>query len=471
MSEAEFAATRPDQLAFDDRVDIETDISSAASFKLLGRSLRLLKDVKLLFVGKFTFALVSMLPALLIPWVAKITIDQVLLEKPFGTTEVRFPPFMNPFINLVSGMSPMEIMGTIVIMYGILLVLFGTRGPAGGTLVYLPQGQDSATQSEIALSQGNSSAGGIWGVSETMINIRLTQHIANMLRTRLFERLTHLPMTTLDDHRIGDSVYRVMYDTPQVSAICYTLTITPVLTIAFAVISLYLMQYSYGEVAPDLVWLAGALIPLALAVTFPLSGIARRLNQASRASGTATTNTIEESMENITAVQSLGGSKQESEKFEQRSSESFKRFRFVFLFNQVLFVLGFICMGSLAIYVTIQITNGIIDGIMSPGDFGVLIGLFFSIGGTAVAIGMYWINLQSNVAAVRRVFFFLDYPAEDSDTSGQILKPLENGITLEHVDFSYPNGHQVLTDVNLEFSLGELVAFVGPTGAGKTSLA
>jgi ABC-type multidrug transport system fused ATPase/permease subunit len=42
---------------------------------------------------------------------------------------------------------------------------------------------------------------------------------------------------------------------------------------------------------------------------------------------------------------------------------------------------------------------------------------------------------------------------------------------LDHVDFSYPNGPQVLTDINLELSLGELVAFVGPTGAGKTSLA
>jgi ABC-type multidrug transport system fused ATPase/permease subunit len=471
MSEAEFAATRPDQMAFDDRVDTETEISSADSLKLLGRSLKLLKDVKLLFAGKFAFAAVSMLPALLIPWVAKIIIDQVLLEKPFGTTEVRFPPFMNPFINLVGDMSPMGIMGTIVAMYGILLVLFGTRGPAGGSFVYLAQGQDSATQSEVALSQGNSSAGGLWGVSEMMINIRLTQRIANMLRTRLFARLTHLPMTTLDDHRIGDSVYRVMYDTPQVSSICYTLTITPVLTIAFAGITLYLMQYSYGEVAPELVWIAGGLIPLALVVTFPLSGIARRLNQASRASGTATTNAIEESMENIAAVQSLGGSEQETEKFEQRSSESFKRFRFVFLFNQILFVLGFMCAGSLAIYVTIQITNGIIDGVMSPGDFGVLLGLFYSIGGTALAIGTYWINLQSNVAAVRRVFFFLDYDAEDSDTEGQILNPLETNVTLDHVDFSYPNGPQVLTDINLELSLGELVAFVGPTGAGKTSLA
>lgn len=411
-----------------------------------------------------------MLPTLVIPWVAKIVIDQVLLQKPFGTTDVRFPPFMNPFIDFVGDMSPMEIMATIVIMYGLLLVLFGTKGP-GGTNVYLSQGQDSATQSEVALSQGSSTAGGIWGLSEMMINIRLTQHIANTLRTRLFERLTHLPMTTLDDHRIGDSVFRVMYDTPQVSGICYTLTITPLLTIAFVLTSLYLMQYSYGEVTPELVWIAGGLIPFALVITLPLSGIARRLNQASRAAGTATTNAIEESMDNIAAVQSLGGTERELEKFEERSAESFKRFRFVFLFNQVLFILGFICTGIMAIYVVILISHGIIEGVMTPGDFGVLIGLFYSLAGAAIGIGMYWINLQSNVAAVRRVFFFLDYNAEDTDTKGHRLAPIEIGVTLDHVDFSYPNGQQVLNDINLELSLGELTAIVGPTGAGKTSLA
>lgn len=470
MSEVEIATANPDKMMFDDRVDTTTDISSLAALRLLGRSLELLKDVKLLFAGKFVFAAVSMLPTLVIPWVAKIVIDQVLLQKPFGTTDVRFPPFMNPFIDFVGDMSPMEIMATIVIMYGLLLVLFGTRGP-GGTYVYLPQGQDSATQSEVALSQGNSTAGGIWGLSEMMINIRLTQHIANTLRTRLFERLTHLPMTTLDDHRIGDSVFRVMYDTPQVSGICYTLTITPVLTIAFVLISLYLMQYSYGEVTPELVWIAGGLIPFALVITLPLSGIARRLNQASRASGTATTNAIEESMDNIAAVQSLGGTERELEKFEERSAESFKRFRFVFLFNQILFVLGFMCTGVMAIYVVILISHGIIEGVMTPGDFGVLIGLFYSLAGAAIGIGMYWINLQSNVAAVRRVFFFLDYNAEDTDTKGHRLAPIEIGVTLDHVDFSYPNGQQVLNDINLELSLGELTAIVGPTGAGKTSLA
>ena len=85
------------------------------------------------------------------------------------------------------------------------------------------QGQDNATQSEAALSSGGSTAGGLLGISEMMITIKLTQNIANRLRTQLLERLTRLSMQTLDDHRIGDSIYRVMYDAPMIPDICYKL--------------------------------------------------------------------------------------------------------------------------------------------------------------------------------------------------------------------------------------------------------
>ncbi|MDK1021063.1 MAG: ABC transporter transmembrane domain-containing protein, partial [Candidatus Hydrogenedentes bacterium] len=152
---------------------------------------------------------------------------------------------------------------------------------------------------------GGSEAGGLLGALNTLIHIRLNQRLANGFRTRLFERLARLPMKTLDDHRIGDSVYRVMHDAPAVNTICYRLTMAPFFLLLSLGIQLYLLSYSYGEVAPEIVWIALSLFPIALLTTFPLSGLMRRLNQKSRASGSATTNAIEESMSNIQAVQSL----------------------------------------------------------------------------------------------------------------------------------------------------------------------
>jgi len=468
MSEATLPT--PGKKKFDDRVDTNPAISSGEALVLLGRALQLLNHVRQLFAAKSALALLAIFPPLVVPWIAKIIVDQVLLQKPFGTTDVRFPPFLDWFLGFISDKSPMEIMGTIVVMYAFLVILFGLRAGAA-TSAFLTQGHDAATQSELALNAGGSKSGGIFGMIEMIVSIRLTQNIANTLRTTLFRKLARLPMTTLDDNRIGDSVYRVMYDTPQVPEICFNLTLIPVLSLLSAAISLYLMQYSYGQVAPELVWIAASLIPLAFIVTLPMSTFARNLNQASRASGAATTNAIEESMENIAAVKSLGGSAREREQFAKKSAESFKRHRYAFLFSQGLYVIGGISTGVAAIYVTILITDRIIAGIMTPGDFAVLFGLFYSLGGTAMAIGMYWIGLQSNVAAIRRVFFFIDFPTETPGARATTHETVKRSVTFDHVSYNYPNGAPVLTDINLTLEVGELIAIVGPTGAGKTTLA
>lgn len=456
---------------YDDRIDVDTDLTLADTFVLIGRSIGLLVKVKRIFAYKFIFATVALLPALILPWLLKIAVDQVILQQPMDPS-VRFPPFLDPFLNLIQGMTPNEIMIALTTLSLALLVLFGMRAmpsiqtERGG----LPEGHDAATQSEQALSAGGSQTSGIWGLLETLLTIRMTQKLANSLRTSLMGRLTRLEMTTLDDQRIGDSVYRIMYDAPMLPEICYKLTVAPLLLLFGAVFSLWMIQYSYGSIAPEIVWLAAALMPMTLLLTAPLSGIARRVNQASRAAGASTTNQIEQSVDNISAVQSLGGSQVESENFASKSKESFKRHRVTFLVDLAAVALSYAALIIALCLAFILTTDKIIAGSLSPGDYAVLTGFFFLLGTNARLAGKYWIELQRNVAAVRRVFFFIDYTTELHDQSVP-LATIEKSVELEHVGFAYPDGTQVLRDISLSLPLGELVAIVGPTGAGKTTLA
>ena len=457
------------RLRFDDRIDTQTEIGSAETIALVGRCLQLLAQAKGLFAAKFLLALGLVFPGLLLPWVAKIVTDNVLLERSLGDTDVRYPPFMNPIVAFIDGMAPMEIMLFFAVLYGFLLLLMGTR--AGGTGAELFAGADAATQSENRISSGGSEAGGIWGVAEFMVHVRLTQRLANALRTRLFERLSRLPMTTLDDKRIGDSIYRVLYDTPVVPEICYQVTLTPFFALLWGGLNLYLIDYSYSHVAPELIWVAWGAFPLAFIITFPASALVRRTNQAKRAAGAATTNAIEETLDNVVAVQSLGGMQRETARFAERSKESFRRERFALAVGILLLVLVLIAMVAAAIYIAIVISDNIIDDVMSPGDFFVLFGMYFGIVETAVGIGSFWIKLQDPVAAVRRVFFFLDHPSDDDYAGGAPIGRIARGFTLRGVDFSYPDGRQALANVDLDLAVGELVAIVGPTGSGKTTLA
>ena len=456
---------------YDDRIDVDTDLSLIQTFAMIGRSLGLLTKVKKLFAYKVVFATVALLPAIVLPWLLKIVVDQVILQQPIDEA-VRFPPFLNPFLNFIDGMTPSDIMISLTILFLVLLVFFGMRAmPSIQTeRDGIPAGHDAATQSEQALSTGGSQTSGLWGLLETLLTIRMTQRLANSLRTSLMGRLTRLEMTTLDDQRIGDSVYRVMYDAPMLPEICYKLTVAPFLLLFNAVLSLWMMQYSYGAIAPEIVWLAAALMPMALILTAPLSGIARRVNQASRAAGASTTNQMEQNVDNMGAVQSLGGSQVESENFADKSKESFKRHRIAFMVDLAAIALSYAALIVALGLAFVLTTDKVIAESLSPGDYAVLTGFFFILGGNARLAGKYWIDLQRNVAAVRRVFFFIDYTSE-LDTESDPLPIIEKSVEFENVSFAYPDGRPVLNDVSLSLPLGELVAIVGPTGAGKTTLA
>ena len=471
MSEA---TATPQAEMFDDRVDVNPQLSNLEAFRLITRCLSYLSTVRWMFATKILLATIGLIPGLIGPWTGKILIDQVILQKPFSDDEVPFPPYFQPFVDFVRDMPPMEIMFTLTMVFlGMMVVFgfFGSSGRGGGLGVLLEQGRDSATVSEGKLSEGNSGMSGLFGAIEMLVNIRMNQRLANGFRTKLFTRLTRLPMKTIDDHRIGDSVYRVMYDAPDLPEICYAFTLVPFFIIVGVLIALYQMGTSYGSVAPEIIWVSLAVFPLAFFVTVPLSAFIRRIQQSSRASGAATTNAIEESMSNLHAVQSLGGMDREKERVDSKSKESFRRFRHVVLAS---IGVGFIAQsitGMLAIFVTLFVTDRVIDGGMSPGDYYAMIELALIIGGSGAALGMIWIGIQGQVATVRRVFFFLDMETEDTREHHRELPAIEQGVTFTDVGLRYPNGHRALQNINLTVNIGELVAIVGPTGAGKTSLA
>lgn len=456
---------------FDDRVDQKTDVTTIEALRIIGRCIKMLMSVRWLFCAKFLLQLGLVFPALLLPWIAKIVIDNAVLQRPVGGTEVVYPPFMNPILALIEGKDPVDIMLSLTTIYFVMLITIGSRATTKGTGAGLLQGREASSQSENTISQGSSSGNGLWGVAEFMIHVRMTQTIANNLRTLLFHRLTRLPMTALDDQRIGDSIYRVLHDAPEAPEIAYQLTLGPFFALLGGMINLYILQYSFGKVAPELVWIAWAAIPMAFLTTFPFSGALRRTNQNKRAAGSAITNAMEESMSNVAAVQSLGAGKQELKRFAEKSEESFLRERYNLGVLIAITSLAIGVFGVAAIYVSIIISDRIIEGAMSPGDFVVLLGVYGSIAGSFSYFGILWIKLQDRIAAVRRVFFFLDFESEQDRMGGKSLGCIEKGVRFREVNFSYPDGHQALGNINLELHVGELVALVGPTGAGKTSLA
>ena len=457
------------QNRFDDRIDTRSDLNTLEALQIIGRSIRQISSVKGLFGIKMVLELGLLIPGLYLPWLGKIVIDNVLQQRPFNTTEIAYPPFMQPVLTIVQDQDPLQIMLSVAIIYIFGMFLVGMR--TGGLGARLHEGQDAATQAENQISASYSSGSGLLGLAAFMVGVRLTQRLANRLRKRLFERLSRLPMVVLDDQRIGDSIYRVMYDVPMAPDLFHQLTTVPFFMILNAAINLYILQYSYGDVSPELIWIAWATVPAAFLITFPFSGAIRRTSQNKRAAGSATTNAIEESVSNVAAVQSLDASSQQSSRFADRSEQSFLRERYYIAVVIVVSAIFAAISGIAGIYVTILVSNNVIDNVMSPGDFAVLVAVFWSIAMPAAYLGSYWIKIQDVIAAVRRVFFFMDFESEEDRTDGDICQTIDRDVTFKEVSFEYPNGTEALKNISLNLKIGDLVAIVGPTGSGKTTLA
>ena len=463
----------PGHGAYDDRIDVDPALDALGVVRILGRALRYILPNWRLFLLKFGLMIGSFAPLLIVPWPVKILMDHVVLEAPLADSDVRFPPFFQPFVEAVAGLDPAALLLATLALLGVLVVLFGAgAGEPRGNSAFLAQGQDTATQSENLISAGWSMAGGLWGLADLLCNVRLVQRVTDGFRTHLFGRLLRLPMPVLDDQRIGDGIYRTMYDAPAIQGICFDITLMPVVSLLGAVVSVYLMHYSFGHVIPELIWLGAATMPLALLFTAPLAGAARRASQASRGAGSATTNRMEESTANVAAVQSYGVEDRERAAFGEASAESFRRYRYVVAVNIAIEVMSALALVSLGVWAFVLVSEQIIAGRLLPGDFLVVLGLFGTVAGSAITFGRLWVDFQNNAAGVRRVLFYVDLPddgARGAETASRLR--IREGVAFENVSLTYPDGRRALQDVSFEARLGQTIAVVGLTGAGKTSLA
>ncbi len=456
------------------RLQESAAIGHRESLRLLGRAFRYVAPFRGRFALKTGLLLLSLLPLLVLPWPVKIVLDHVILGIPIGAQPVPYPAFVAPFTDFLTGRGPGEILLWTVGLQLALVLLVGAVGTGGAERdqadAYLAGGHDQATSTENAANAGFSMASGVLGLLDFRFTIRLTQALNHHYRSRLFERIQSLPMTAFDDERIGDAVFRVMYDTPAITNGVYRIVLTPLAAAVFALLVLGVLEALFGD-HPLIVNSALAILAIAAVVTFPFSAALRRRSGASRQAGATTTATLEEGLSNILAVQSLGGESRERGRFDRDSWASFSRHRSVVALGMLVFLCAFVPGLLVGARVFAYVAALVIEGRISVGDFGLLFAYFLMLTFACVELGALWIRVQDSAMGLHRVFFLMDLPGEEDPPGATPLPRLRERVEIRGVDYSYPDGTPALRGAELEARVGEVTALVGPAGAGKTTLA
>jgi subfamily B ATP-binding cassette protein MsbA len=371
----------------------------------------------------------------------------------------RFLPFLKPHLvrMVVAGLL---VMGVAAINLALLRL-------AGTLWDVITVQHDAARMTHlIALFLGLIVLQGACSMGHSYLTAWISQHIVADFRRHLFAHLQTLSVSFFARRRTGELLSRLMND---VTVIQSVVTETPIdsvkqlVTFVGGIAFLLAMNWR-------LCLLILVLLPLLVVVAKFFGRRLKSLSTGIQDQTAALSTLIEEVISGIRIVKSFVQTKREEARFEGQIGRTLaltmKRAGIMAVFVPVISFLTFSAAAAVMWYGGTQV----IDGAVTPGDLfafvlfaGILIGPFSS--GARV-----FAQIREAQGATERVFEILDQKPEVADAPNAVeLGQVEGRLTVSHVSFAYDDRQSVLADFSFEAKSGELIAIVGPTGAGKTT--
>lgn len=287
------------------------------------------------------------------------------------------------------------------------------------------------------------------------------------LRNDLSNKMNRLPVAYFDSHKLGDILSRATSDIEAVSGFL-TQTFAPtIMGILQILVSILMIVF----IRPSMVIIVLVMITLILVY----SRIVLQWGQpAWKEQASALGNLFAVSQEHLSGFTELKVYNQEKESLKEfketnaRLSEAGAKA--AFRSGMVMPGARFISDGSYVV-MTLVAAGRVIEGVLTLGNLQALIQYINQITNSINQITQMSGVMQSAGAASARVFGLLDQEEEDiSDEDDKLPAKVEGDVSFNNVKFGYSPDEILMNNINLDVKAGEMVAIVGPTGAGKTTL-
>ncbi|AST90733.1 MULTISPECIES: ABC transporter ATP-binding protein [Sutcliffiella] len=372
---------------------------------------------------------------------------------------------VKPFLSLIVSTKIPKVALTIGLIGSIITTIVGLSIPL--LTRELVDGFSTATISVsiiIAIAAVFILQGVIDGVS-TYLLASVGQTIVSRLREKMWKKLIRLPVSYFDKQQSGESVSRVVNDTGIVKDLIsshFPQFVSGVISIIGAVIILLIMDWKM-----TLLMLIS--VPLTMVIMIPLGSRMAKISRGLQDETAKFTGSIQQTLSEIRLMKSSN-----AEKFEENKGiNGIKNLLQFGLREAKIFALIGPFMYSIVMIVIVVIIGyggiRVANGTMSTGSLVAFLLYLFQIIYPITSFAMFFTQLQKAKGATERIIDIIDLPLEEGQ-EGLHLDISNMPVRVANVSFAYGEEEPVIYDVSFEAKPGQMIAFAGPSGGGKTTM-
>jgi subfamily B ATP-binding cassette protein MsbA len=313
-------------------------------------------------------------------------------------------------------------------------------------------------------------------MAQTLLNILIGYGGLVRVRCDLFKKMQELSLAYHKSQPQGDAIYRLSWDTSGFQ----TILNVAVQSIIVSSVTLIIMIVIMVSKSWQLTLVSLSVAPLLLWTTKIYSKVLTRRATEAKEFESELTTSIQRSVATIGLVQAFGREGDEYRNFTTTVENSVAAYirmhwqeMFFYLFVGSIFGIGGAAIFGYGGYLVYrdQFVQHLGEKGMTVGKLTIFISYLSMLYGPLRNLSGSGAQLASGVAGVKRVFEVLDRDPTIKDAPDAIHLPKQpRTLALEHVVFEYRAGEPVLDDISCTIQPGEMVAFVGPSGVGKTTL-
>lgn len=304
-----------------------------------------------------------------------------------------------------------------------------------------------------------------YGLQVLMLTI--SRRVVYRMRQDVFEKLMTLPVGYFDVHQTGDIISRISYDIDTVNA-SLSNDLVQILTTVITVVGALVMMMT---ISPKLVLVFAFTVPLSVFTTKRITGITRPLFRQRSAKLGELNGFVEEMISGQKTLKAYSREEYTQGRFDGKNKAAVDAYYKAEYYGSIVGpTVNFINNLSLSL---ISVFGALLylAGSMSIGNISSFVLYSRKFSGPINEAANIFSELQSALAAAERVFRLLDENPEAPDREeAEELTNVKGDVRLEHVQFGYVPGRTIIHDLSFQASPGKLIAIVGPTGAGKTTL-